>query len=62
MFKRFDTLWINTQGLGVYYLHIRIDTKPKYYEKSELQNLLTNKEVTDLYCKHLIKKSKKSKK
>ena len=23
--------WLSTAGLGVYWLHIRIDTKPKYY-------------------------------
>lgn len=24
-------LWISTSGLGVYWLHIRLDTRPKYY-------------------------------
>jgi hypothetical protein len=24
-------LWINTHGLGIYWLHLRIDIKPKYY-------------------------------
>lgn len=23
--------WVSTSGLGVYWLHIRLDTKPKYY-------------------------------
>ncbi len=25
-------LWISTSGLGVYWLHFRIDTRPKYYQ------------------------------
>lgn len=24
-------LWVNTAGLGIYWLHIRIDSRPKYY-------------------------------
>lgn len=24
-------LWINTSGLGIYWLHIRLDSRPKYY-------------------------------
>ncbi|MFE4105063.1 DUF6940 family protein, partial [Almyronema epifaneia] len=24
-------LWISTSGLGVYWLHVRLDTFPKYY-------------------------------
>ena len=24
-------LWVSTSGLGVYWLHIRLDTRPKYY-------------------------------
>lgn len=24
-------LWINTSGLGVYWLHVRLDSRPKYY-------------------------------
>jgi len=24
-------LWISTSGLGVYWLHLRLDTRPKYY-------------------------------
>ena len=23
--------WVSTSGLGVYWLHIRLDTRPKYY-------------------------------
>ncbi|MCF6320084.1 MAG: hypothetical protein L3J83_12560 [Proteobacteria bacterium] len=25
-------IWLNTAGLGVIWLHIRMDTKPKYYK------------------------------
>eukprot|EP01098_Paradermamoeba_levis_P010314 TRINITY_DN4334_c0_g1_i1.p1 TRINITY_DN4334_c0_g1~~TRINITY_DN4334_c0_g1_i1.p1 ORF type:complete len:248 (-),score=52.46 TRINITY_DN4334_c0_g1_i1:363-1106(-) len=25
-------LWLSTSGLGVYWLHVRIDTRPKYYQ------------------------------
>lgn len=24
--------WLSTSGLGVYWLHVRIDTRPKYYQ------------------------------
>jgi hypothetical protein len=24
-------LWLSTSGLGVYWLHVRLDTRPKYY-------------------------------
>ena len=24
-------LWLSTAGLGVYWLHLRLDTRPKYY-------------------------------
>lgn len=30
-----ETIWLNTAGLGIIWLHIRMDTKPKYY-KNEL--------------------------
>ncbi len=26
-----DTLWLSTAGLGVDWLHVRIDSRPKYY-------------------------------
>jgi len=26
-----QTLWLSTSGLGVYWLHVRLDTRPKYY-------------------------------
>jgi len=25
-------IWLSTSGLGVYWLHIRLDTRPKYYQ------------------------------
>jgi len=28
---RGDRLWISTAGLGVTWLHVRIDSSPKYY-------------------------------
>ena len=31
MLKKNDKIWVSTHGLGVPYLHIRIDTVPKYY-------------------------------
>ena len=24
-------IWVSTSGLGVYWLHVRLDTRPKYY-------------------------------
>jgi len=27
-----DPLWLSTSGLGVAWLHVRLDTRPKYYE------------------------------
>lgn len=29
-----DPLWISTSGLGVYWLHVRLDSTPKYYTYS----------------------------
>ncbi len=26
-----ETKWLSTAGLGVYWLHVRIDSRPKYY-------------------------------
>ena len=31
LFKQNKPLWLNTHGLGIYWLHLRIDTKPKNY-------------------------------
>ena len=27
-----DMIWLNTAGLGVIWLHVRLDTVPKYYK------------------------------
>ena len=27
-----ETKWLSTSGLGVYWLHVRIDSRPKYYQ------------------------------
>jgi hypothetical protein len=32
MLEKHDKVWVSTHGLGVPYLHIRIDTNPKYYQ------------------------------
>lgn len=31
--------WLSTSGLGVFWLHVRIDTVPKYYQTKEYKNL-----------------------
>ena len=31
MLKTHDKVWVSTHGKGVPYLHVRIDTVPKYY-------------------------------
>jgi hypothetical protein len=49
LFKRIGTLiieeleekeliWLNTAGLGVIWLHIRLDTRPKYYKTQKYKN------------------------
>lgn len=32
MLKQYPTLYVNVQGSAVAYLHVRLDTKPKYYK------------------------------
>jgi len=32
------TLWVSTAGLGVYWLHMRVDPKPKYYKHQAYKN------------------------
>lgn len=29
--ERAEPLWVSTSGLGVHWLHVRLDTRPKYY-------------------------------
>jgi hypothetical protein len=36
LLKVVDTVYINTHGLGVYYLHVRLDITPKYYYSKRL--------------------------
>jgi len=31
--------WLSTSGLGVYWLHVRIDSRPKYYQTEEYKRL-----------------------
>lgn len=31
-------LWISTSGLGVYWLHVRLDNRPKYYQYRPYRN------------------------
>ena len=33
-----DPLWVSTSGLGVYWLHVRLDSRPKYYQFPEYRN------------------------
>lgn len=30
--QRDDPVWVNTSGLGVHWLHLRLDRRPKYYK------------------------------
>jgi len=44
IFKRFQTvgeqtnIWVSTSGLGVYWLHVRLDLKPKYYQHADYKD------------------------
>ena len=31
-------LWVSTSGLGVYWLHVRLDSYPKYYQHAPYKN------------------------
>lgn len=33
--KKDVPIWLSTSGLGVYWLHVRLDTRPKYYNHDE---------------------------
>lgn len=35
-----ETKWLSTAGLGVYWLHVRIDSRPKYYRFNDYRTLL----------------------
>lgn len=56
MLKKYDRVWVNSSNLGIHYLHVRIDTKPKYYEDSELTKTIDNKKIIRLYNRHLKEK------
>ena len=32
--------WVSTSGLGVYWLHIRLDTRPKYYVHQPYRHII----------------------
>lgn len=38
MLKKHNKVWISTHGTGVPYLHVRIDTTPKYYQINKYKN------------------------
>jgi len=33
-----QAVWLNTSGLGIYWLHIRLDSSPKYYTHAPYRN------------------------
>jgi hypothetical protein len=35
MLKHHDKIYVSTHGTGIYYLHLRLDTYPKYYHTQE---------------------------
>ncbi|MFK7934089.1 MAG: hypothetical protein AB8G22_11320 [Saprospiraceae bacterium] len=46
--KQRETVWLNTAGLGVIWLHIRFDTRPKYYKTSKYRDSeYLKKTITD---------------
>ncbi|MEL7448175.1 MAG: hypothetical protein AAFN78_03145, partial [Pseudomonadota bacterium] len=34
-----ETLWLSTSGLGVYWLHARLDRRPKYYTHTPYRSI-----------------------
>ena len=34
-----DPLWVSTAGLGVYWLHVRLDRRPKYYRHGPFRRM-----------------------
>ena len=42
-----DPLWLSTSGLGVAYLHVRLDTRPKYYTYDPYKNVPTNEQLAN---------------
>src|SRR5437773_8006599 len=39
--------WLNTEGTGVFYLHVRIDSRPKYYSWEEYKEFKANNDETN---------------
>ena len=37
------TKWLSTSGLGVYWLHVRVDSRPKYYQFGEYRTFFPHK-------------------
>lgn len=38
MLKKHNKVWVSTHGTSVPYLHVRIDTRPKYYQTNKYKN------------------------
>ena len=46
-----DLKWLSTSGLGVHWLHARIDSRPKYYQYAEyklISNTMRKEEGSDI--------------
>ena len=39
MLTKYKKIWISTHGTGVSYLHVRIDTVPKYYKTRQFKTM-----------------------
>jgi len=39
VFVKRRTVWLNTEGRGVHYLHLRLDSRPKYYRYNPFKNI-----------------------
>eukprot|EP00924_Labyrinthula_sp_SR-Ha-C_P016154 snap_masked-scaffold_4-processed-gene-20.29-mRNA-1 protein AED:1.00 eAED:1.00 QI:0/-1/0/0/-1/1/1/0/207 len=44
--KQSDPLWVSTSGLGVSYLHLRLDSYPKYYQFKEYIEYPSDKHIS----------------
>jgi len=42
--RRRKPLWWSTSGLGVYWVHVRVDTRPKYYTWNEYKEMRQEEE------------------
>ena len=59
LLKKHKTIWISTHGRGVPCLHIRLDTKPNYYDNSKFKRMIKSKQSQQTKKKIKKKKSKK---